>query len=121
MGASRRRVLMACPHAQPGGRLLASAMNLAGRMGAELEILLGGGPAALPAELQQRLEGWRSEGGNWLIEQRERLAASEVVRHANTHECIACVVIEAPESWGNATAWEKLACPLVAAGGKAEG
>ena len=83
-------------------------------MSAGLEILLQADKNTPPASLNTLLQRMGDDEVRYHLDWHATLAAREVVRHANTHECIACVVIDAPENWpGPASAWHKLACPLV--------
>lgn len=84
-------------------------------MSAGLEILIQGDKDNPPETLATLLRQIEEEALKYRISYQATLSAAEVVRYANTHECVACVVIDAPEKWGGpAGAWEKLACPLVA-------
>lgn len=97
-------------------RLFTAASNLAKRMSAGLEILMQADKEDLPKPLPELLRQIEVEAVPYRIGYQATLSAQEVVRHANTHECVACVVIDAPENWGGpASVWEKLACPLVVA------
>lgn len=88
-------------------------------MNAGLEILMQADKENLPAPLAGLLRQLEAEEVQYRIGYQPALSAQEVVRYANTHECVACVVIDSPESWGgHAGAWEKLACPLVVAAQK---
>lgn len=114
MPHSARKVLLAVHGARPDARLLAAAIGLARRMSASLEILLQTDKETPPAALENMLQPLRDDGVRHHMSRHETLSAREVVRYANTHECIACVVIDSPESWpSSGNAWEKLDCPLV--------
>jgi hypothetical protein len=111
---SARKILLAVNGAHPDARLFAAAANLAKRMSATLEILLQADKEVPPAPLENMLQQLTAEGVRHHLSQQETLSTREVVRYANTHECIACVVIDTPENWpGSSGAWEKLDCPLV--------
>lgn len=114
-----RRVLLAVKGEHLEQRLFASASNLAKRMSAGLEILMQADKEDLPEPLPELLRQVEAEAVPYRIGYQATLSAREVVRYANTHECVACVVIDAPENWGGqAGVWEKLACPLVVAAQK---
>lgn len=114
MPHSARKILLAVHGAQPDARLLAAAAGLAKRMSAGLEILLQADKDVPPAPLENMLQHLADDGVRHHLSRHETLSAREVVRYANTHECIACVVIDTPENWpGSSSAWEKLDCPLV--------
>ena len=114
MPFSARKVLLAVQGGRLDARLFSAASNLAKRMSAGLEILLQADKNTPPAALAALLQRLAEEEVRYHLDWRATLAAGEVVRYANTHECITCVVIDAPENWpGSASAWEKLACPLV--------
>lgn len=88
-------------------------------MSAGLEILMQADKENLPASLAGLLQQLEAAAVPYRIAYQTALSAHEVVRYANTHECVACVVIDAPQSWGGqAGVWEKLACPLVVAAQK---
>jgi len=88
-------------------------------MSAGLEILMQADKENLPVQLPELLRQIEAEAVPYRIGYQMTLSAQEVVRYANTHECVACVVIDAPENWGGqASTWEKLACPLVVAAQK---
>lgn len=38
-----------------------------------------------------------------------------VIHYANTHSCIAFVVVDSLEQWGQENSWNQLTCPLVVA------
>lgn len=88
-------------------------------MNAGLEILMQADKENLPAPLAGLLRQLEAEEVQYRIGYQPALSAQEVVRYANTHECVICVVIDSPENWGGHTGvWEKLACPLVVAAQK---
>lgn len=114
MPFSARKVLLAVQGERLDRRLFAVASSLAKRMSASMEILLQADREAPPAQFEAMLQHLAKDEVPYHLDWRATLAAGEVVRHANTHECIACVIIDAPENWpGAASAWDKLACPLV--------
>ncbi len=114
MPHSARKILLAVHGARPDARLLAAAVGLAKRMSASLEILLQTDREVPPASLENMLQQLADDGVRHHLSRHETLSAREVVRYANTHECIACVVIDSPENWpGSSSAWERLDCPLV--------
>jgi len=111
---SARKVLLAVQGGQFDARLFSAATNLAKRMNAGLEILLQGDRDVPPAALDALLQRLTQDEVHYHLDWHAALPAREVVRYANTHECITCVVIDTPENWpGSADAWDKLACPLV--------
>jgi hypothetical protein len=90
-------------------------------MSAGLEILLQADKNSPPAPLAAMLQRLAEDGVRYHLDWCATLASREVVRYANTHECITCVMIDAPENWtGSASAWDKLACPLVVTAQPAE-
>ena len=114
MPFSARKVLLAVHGGQLDARLFTAASGLAKRMSAGLEILLQADKNSPPAPLDAMLKRLADDEVRYHLAWHATLATREVVRYANTHECIACVVIDAPENWpGSTSAWDKLACPLV--------
>lgn len=118
---SERKVLLAIREGYLDPRLLASARSLCQRLGAELEILLASAGTQLPAAVTELVNTLRDEGIPYGITRYEALRRRDVVQYANTHECIATVVIDSLEGWENvarsrgSNPWAKLACPLVTA------
>lgn len=116
-----RKVLLAIREGYLDPRLLASARNLCQRLGAELEILLASAGTQLPATVAELIKTLRDEGVPYGITRYEALRRRDVVQYANTHECIATVVIDSLEGWESiarsrgSNPWKKLACPLVTA------
>lgn len=109
-----RRVLLAARDGRFDARLFHSACNLATRMNAGLEVLVQAERDKPSDLLAGQLRELDATGIPSRITYSARLSAQEVIRYANTHECVACVAIDAPESWdAPATVWDKLACPLV--------
>ena len=83
-------------------------------MSAGLEILMQADKESLPTSLAGLLRQIDEVEVPYRISCQAALSAQEVVRYANTHECVTCVVIDSPENWGGQSGvWEKLACPLV--------
>lgn len=114
MPFSARKVLLAVQGEPLDARLFSAASSLAKRMSAGLEILLQADKNAPPAPLAALLLRLERDEVRYHLDWHATLAAREVVRYANTHECITCVVIDSPENWpGSAGVWDKLACPLV--------
>ncbi len=101
--------------------MLAAARNLCQRLGAGLEILLASAGTQLPNAVAALAETLRTEGVPHGITRCEVLRRRDVVRYANTHECVVTVVIDSLEGWESvarsrgANPWAKLACPLVTA------
>lgn len=118
---SERKVLLAIREGFLDPRLLAAARNLCQRLGAGLDILLAARSGQLPAEVNALIRTLRDEGVAYSLSQYEELRRRDVVRYANTHECIATVVIDSLEGWESAARsrssnpWASLACPLVTA------
>lgn len=118
---SERKVLLAIREGYLDPRLLSSARSLCQRMGAGLDILLAAEGRQLPAAVAQWVGTLRSEGVMYSITQKARLRRRDIVEYANTHECIATVVIDSLEGWESvarspsANPWAKLSCPLVTA------
>jgi len=109
-----RKVLLAAREEHLAPRLFSSASSLAKRMSAGLEILMQADRESPPEIDAGQARHLQEEGIAYRLTCRAALSAQDVVRYANTHECVVCVVIDAPENWGGASAvWEKLACPLV--------
>lgn len=117
----QRKVLLAVRAGHVDPRLLASARSLCQRMEAELEILLRAPGDALPAEMEAFIRSLREEGMAYELTQKPVLRRRDIVRHANTHECVSTVVIDSLEGWEvvaedrGSDPWAKLACPLVTA------
>ncbi|WIM05442.1 MAG: hypothetical protein OHM77_12265 [Candidatus Nitricoxidivorans perseverans] len=104
-------------------RLLASARSLSQRMDADLDILVlaAGAGDAIPAEVDAFVRTLRDEGVAYTLTVKPGLRRRDIVQYANTHECIATVVIDSIEGWESVAAdrasdpWARLACPLVTA------
>ena len=118
---SERKILLAVREGYIDPRLLASARSLCERMDAELEILARVGGEALPADLADFIKALRSDGVTYSLSQKPELRRRDIVQYANTHECVASVVIDSLEDWEIVAAdrasnpWAKLSCPLVTA------
>ena len=120
-GKSRRFVLLALKgeHLEP--RLLSSASGLCKRMDAGLDIMLVSGEEKPPLHLENFIRGLQQDGIHYRLTQQATLHSREIVRYANTHECISTVMIDslgnwaAPEDEKNGDPWRKLDCPLVVA------
>ena len=118
---SERKVLLAIREGYLDPRLLASARNLCQRLGAGLDILLAARSGQLPAEVDALIRTLREQGVAYSLSHYEALRRRDVVRYANTHECIATVVIDSLEGWESvaksrsSNPWASLACPLVTA------
>lgn len=116
---SERKVLLAIREGHLDPRLLASARKLCQRLGAGLDILLATRGKQLPAEVADLIKALRDEGMAYSISQYEQLRRRDVVQYANTHECIATVVIDSLEGWESiarsrsSNPWANLSCPLV--------
>lgn len=118
---SERKVLLAIREGHLDPRLLASARSLCLRLGAGLDILLLATGEALPAEVEELVRALRAEGVMYTLTRKPQLRRRDIVQYANTHECIASVVIDSLEGWESVAEdkssdpWRKLACPLVTA------
>lgn len=118
---SERKVLLAVREGHLDPRLLASARSLCQRMGASLDILVRTDGAAMPGEIDDLLKALRQDGVLYTVTQQPVMRRRDVVRYANTHECIATVVIDSLEGWESvaedraSNPWLKLECPLVTA------
>ncbi len=120
-GKPRRFVLLALKgeHIEP--RLLSSASSLCKRMDAGLDIMLSYSEGKPPAQLEDFMRGLQQEGIYCRLTQQALLHGREIVRYANTHECISTVMIDslgtwtAPEDEKGSDPWRKLDCPLVVA------
>lgn len=118
---SERKVLLAIREGHLDPRLLASARSLCQRLGAGLDILLLATGEALPAEVEELVRALRAEGVMYTLTRKPQLRRRDIVQYANTHECIASVVIDSLEGWESVAEdkstdpWRKLACPLVTA------
>jgi hypothetical protein len=118
---SERKVLLAIREGHLDPRLLSSARSLCQRIGADLDILLATDGKQLPAVVVELIKTLRAEGVMYSITQKPLLRRRDIVQYANTHECIATVVIDSLEGWEDiarsraSNPWAMLACPLVTA------
>lgn len=118
---SDRKILLAVREGHVDPRLLASARGLCQRMDADLDILLLAAGEGLPAEVASFVKTLREEGVAYALTRKPLLRRRDIVQYANTHECIATVVIDSLEGWESVAEdrssdpWRKLACPLVTA------
>jgi hypothetical protein len=118
---AERKVLLAIREGYLDPRLLASARSLCQRMGAGLDILLLAAGEQLPPEVEALVQSLRSEGVMYALTRKSQLRRRDIVQYANTHECIATVVIDSLEGWESVAEdkssdpWRKLDCPLVTA------
>jgi hypothetical protein len=120
-GKPRRFVLLALKgeHIEP--RLLSSASSLCRRMDAGLDIMLSSCGGTTPAQLENFMQGLQQDGIYYRLTQQTLLHSREIVRYANTHECISTVMIDSLGSWitpedeKGSDPWKKLDCPLVVA------
>ena len=118
---SIRKVLLAVREGHIDARLLASARSLCQRMDAALDILLSADAAELPAEIVVFVASLREAGIPYALSRHGALRRRDIVDYANSHECIASVVIDSLEGWESvarekaADPWARLACPLVTA------
>lgn len=117
----QRKVLLAlqAEHLSIDVRLLTSACGLCQRLDAELDILVRASDEPLPAPLQNFLAALRAEGINYVLNLKPGLRQRDIVRYANSHECISAVIIDALDAWAKLdeeradNPWVKLACPLI--------
>lgn len=118
---SDRKILLAVREGHVAPRLLASARSLCQRMDADLDILVVAAGEGLTAEVEAFVRTLRDEGVAYTLTKRPLLRRRDIVQYANTHECIATVVIDSLEGWESVAEdrasdpWRKLACPLVTA------
>lgn len=116
-----RKVLLAVREGHLDPRLLASARSLCQRLDAELDILVRTVGEKLPGEIDELLRALRRDGVLYTVTQQPVMRRRDIVRYANTHECIATVVIDSLEGWESvaedraSNPWLRLACPLVTA------
>lgn len=117
----RRYVLLALKgeHIEP--RLLSSASGLCRRMDAGLDIMLSAGNENRLLLLENFIQTLQQDGIHCRLTQHALLRSKEIVRYANTHECISTVMIDSLGSWiasedeKGSDPWRKLDCPLVVA------
>jgi len=90
-------------------------------MDAGLDIMLVSGEEKPPPLLKNFMHGLQQDGIHCRLTQQAVLRSREIVRYANTHECISTVMIDslgrwtAPEDEKGSDPWRKLDCPLVVA------
>jgi hypothetical protein len=114
-------VLLAIREGHLDPRLLALARSLCQRMDSSLDILLLAGGDSLPPDVAALLNSLREAGVVYSLTRKLQLRRRDIVQYANTHECVATVVIDSLEGWESvaedraADPWAKLACPLVTA------
>lgn len=118
---TERKVLLAVREGHVDQRLLASARSLCQRMDADLDVLVLAVDENIPAEVDDFVRTLRGEGVSYTLTRKPLLRRRDIVQYANTHECIATVVIDSLEGWESVAVdrasdpWAKLACPLVTA------
>lgn len=120
-GKPRRFVLLALKgeHIEP--RLLSSASGLCKRMDAGLDIMLVSSEEKQPPLLENFIRVLQQDGIHYRLTQQAVLRSREIVRYANTHECISTVMIDSLDNWAapedekGGAPWRKLDCPLVVA------
>lgn len=123
---SERKVLLAVREGHVAPRLLASARGLCQRMDADLDILLLAAGEELPPEVKSFISTLQREGVAYTLTRKPLLRRRDIVEYANTHECIATVVIDSLEGWESVAQdrasdpWRRLACPLVTAAPRTE-
>ncbi|MDP1524439.1 MAG: hypothetical protein Q8M20_01390 [Rhodocyclaceae bacterium] len=117
----QRKVLLAVREDHVDGRLLAVACSLCQRIEAELDILVRVRGDVSPTELQEFIATLQGEGVAYTLSLKPMMRRRDIVLYANSHECIATVVIDSLEGWEGVAEdrasdpWGKLACPLVTA------
>ena len=91
-------------------------------MDAGLDIMLVSGERKKPpSTLESFMREMQQEGILCRLKQESGMGSRDIVRYANTHECISTVVIDnlgnwmAPGDEKNSDPWRKLDCPLVVA------
>ncbi|MDP1733581.1 MAG: hypothetical protein Q8L44_04370 [Sulfuritalea sp.] len=118
---TERKVVLAVREGHIEPRLLASARSLCERLDAELDILARVAGPALPGELEEFIESLRAAGVSYSLARKPEMRRRDIVQYANTHECVATVVIDSLEGWESVAEdrasdpWSRLACPLVTA------
>ena len=123
---SERKVLLAVREGHVAPRLLASARGLCQRMNADLDILLLAAGDALPHEVEAFIKTLQQEDVAYTLTRKPLLRRRDIVEYANTHECIATVVIDSLAGWESVAQdrasdpWRRLACPLVTAAPRPE-
>ncbi|MBA3032500.1 MAG: hypothetical protein KKF85_04015 [Gammaproteobacteria bacterium] len=116
---SGRKVLLAVRASQLDQRLLISARGLCQRMAAGLDILVLAGSDSLPVAITDFAREMRDAGVICTLTRMPELQRQDIVRYANTHECIVTVMIDSLAGWGadaplkGDNPWRQLACPLV--------
>lgn len=121
MLGTRRKVLLAVREGHVDQRLLASARGLCQRLDADLDIQLLAAGGQMPAEVRAFVKTLHDEDIAYTLSVKPLLRRRDIVQYANTHECIATVVIDSLEGWESVAQdrasdpWRKLACPLVTA------
>jgi len=125
-----RKVLLAVRDDRIDEKVLNSALNLCKRMDAGLDILLVAPGDALPAPLEALLQKLQEEGVYYQLARQPGCRGRDIIRYANTHECISLVLVDSLDNWGDQAPgagekisdfWRKLACPLVVASAAAGG
>lgn len=102
-------------------RLLSSASGLCRRMDAGLDIMLVSDEEKLPPALESFMRQMQREGIYCRMKRESGTKSRDIVRYANTHECISSVMIDSLGSWATpedekgSDPWRKLDCPLVVA------
>lgn len=120
-GKPERFILLALRSGQIEPRLLASASSLCRRVDAGLDIVLITEHAELPEILEQFVREMRQEGIPCRLTRDAAMRRADIVRYANTHECILTVLIDSVGKWADwghdksSDPWRKLDCPLVSA------
>jgi hypothetical protein len=120
-GKASRFILLALnsEHIEP--RLLSSASGLCRRMDAGIDIVLVSDEERIPSALEQFMREMQREGIHCRLKRERNMLGRDIVRYANTHECISTVVIGSLGNWMGAGSdknndpWRKLDCPLVVA------
>jgi hypothetical protein len=90
-------------------------------MDAGIDIMLVSDEEKLPSALEQFMREMQREGIYCRLKRERAMHGGDIVRYANTHECISTVLIGSRGNWTGAgndkssDPWRKLDCPLVVA------
>lgn len=116
-----RKVLLAVREGHLDPRLLSAARSLCQRLDAGLDILVRTVGPTLPVEIDDLIKALRQDSVHYSLTLKPVMRRRDIVQYANTHECIATVVIDSLEGWESvaedraSNPWSRLACPLVTA------
>lgn len=116
-----RTVLLAMREGYIDPRMLTTARGLCQRMDAGLDILVLAVGDALPSAVADFVRTLHDQRVAYTLTQVPSLRRRDLVKYANTHECVSTLVIDSLEGWESVAAdktsdpWRQLACPLVTA------